>query len=112
MSVLTDVLREVRAGSTVQRAAAHLGLDVGVVEAAVDHWERLGVVQGVAGALGTCSTCAPTVACAGCPLAGAGRATAAGSHAGPAAGGASSAGPSTVGVPEAGRRWLLRLAAR
>ena len=45
MSVLTDVLREARAGATTDRIAANLGIDAGLAEAAVDHWVRLGIVS-------------------------------------------------------------------
>lgn len=71
MSVLADVLAQTRAGATPQRAARTLGLDQGIVDAAIDHWVRLGVVTSVcAGTRSTAGTCvAAAPACAGCPLA-------------------------------------------
>lgn len=71
MSVLADVLRETRTGARPGAVAARLGLDLGLVEAAVDHWVRLGVITPVE-ALGLgCSGCGTSgsagAACAGCP---------------------------------------------
>ncbi|AEI10861.1 MerR family transcriptional regulator [Cellulomonas gilvus] len=77
MSVLDDVLRETRAGGTVDGVARTLGLDAGLVVAALDHWERRGVLLPARPAAGdSCRTCvaperaaARPLACAGCPLA-------------------------------------------
>ncbi|MFI2755100.1 hypothetical protein ACGIF2_16850 [Cellulomonas sp. P22] len=82
MSVLDDVLREVSAGATSDAVARRLGLDPGLVEAMVDHWERLGVVHRAGDVLGQrCgSACSPAggdgtgtahvpAGCAGCPIA-------------------------------------------
>ncbi len=72
MSVLTDVLREARAGATTDRIAANLGIDTGLAEAAVDHWVRLGIVSRSSDVLGgdACHGCEPSpgrsLACAGC----------------------------------------------
>jgi hypothetical protein len=60
VSVLEDVLREVRTGARPALAAARLGIDPGLAEAALDHWVRLGVVTPAdALALG-CPTARPT----------------------------------------------------
>jgi len=77
VSVLDDVLRHARAGATPGATARALGVDVGLVDAALDQWSRRGVVlparsSGAAGS--SCSTCPPPtaplpLACAGCPLA-------------------------------------------
>lgn len=71
MSVLADVLAETRAGATPERAARNLGLDQGLVDAALDHWVRLGVVTSVCAGPrvvgGACASATP--ACAGCPVA-------------------------------------------
>lgn len=71
MSVLTDVLAQTRAGATPGRVARQLGLDRGLVDAAIDHWVRLGVVTSVcAGPRAPGAACAvATPACAGCPVA-------------------------------------------
>lgn len=81
MSVLTDVLAQARTGATVDRIASVLDADRGLVEAALDHWVRLGVVTpadtllgchgcgGPAGS-GTAGGDGPvSPACAGCPSA-------------------------------------------
>ncbi|WP_448631201.1 hypothetical protein [Cellulomonas soli] len=51
--------------------ARRLGLDQGLVDAAIDHWVRLGVVTSVcAGPRAPGAACAAaTPACAGCPVA-------------------------------------------
>lgn len=77
MSVLTDVLAGTRRGLPAGRIAADLGVDRGLVDAAVDHWVRLGVVTSAAGLTG-CGSCgnpaaterpAPvSPACFGCPF--------------------------------------------
>ncbi|HEY0215005.1 MAG TPA: hypothetical protein VGC57_01285 [Cellulomonas sp.] len=77
MSVLEDVLREVRTGARPGLAAARLGIDPGLAEAALDHWVRLGVVTPAEALNLGCSGCgtqpvegaAPAPACAGCPTA-------------------------------------------
>jgi hypothetical protein len=66
VSLLVEVLRETATGATPARAADRLGVDVGLVEAALDHAERIGLVLRAG-----CSSCtgAPAgPACAGCPL--------------------------------------------
>lgn len=77
MSVLTDVLAGARRGLPVGRIAAELGVDRGLVDAALDHWVRLGVVTSADDLMG-CGTCgtagatdrpAPTSpGCVGCPF--------------------------------------------
>lgn len=80
MSLLSDVLIQVRAGVSVDRIPAVLDADPDLVTAALDHWERVGVVAGASKVLNTgcgsaCGTVvgkdsqAPlpaTLACAGC----------------------------------------------
>ncbi|MDR0482081.1 MAG: hypothetical protein LBH13_02815 [Cellulomonadaceae bacterium] len=44
MSVLTDVLNEVKRGVPADHVGQSLGIDQGLAEAAVDHWVRLGIV--------------------------------------------------------------------
>lgn len=71
MSVWTVVLQEagVRGGTAVQ-VASHLGLPLSLVQAVLDHAERLGVVA-VAGdgcASGCLTGPAMPPSCAGCPL--------------------------------------------
>lgn len=74
MSVLDAVLAEVRTGARPHAAAARLGIDPGLAEAAVDHWVRLGVVTPAEALELGCTGCgsrertAPS--CAGCPFAG------------------------------------------
>lgn len=66
MSLLTDVLRESRDGARPGAIAARLDADLGLVEAAIDHWVRLGEITTVA-ALGLgCGTCTPGAGCGGC----------------------------------------------
>lgn len=76
MSVLADVLAGAGRGRSANAIAADLGIDVGVVEAALDHGERLGLVVG-AGSLVGCGGCpgpgeagqdAAPAACRGCPV--------------------------------------------
>jgi hypothetical protein len=86
VSVLADVLTEARRGRSATAIAAGLGLDVGVVDAALDHAERLGLVVPAASIIG-CGGCAapePAAAathapapasCRGCPLVGTRQAT-------------------------------------
>jgi hypothetical protein len=80
VSVLEDVLREVRTGARPGLAAARLGIDPGLAEAALDHWVRLGVVTPADALNLGCSGCGSTTgpdgtpapappACAGCPTA-------------------------------------------
>lgn len=66
MSLLVDVLRETAEGATPPRVAAVLGLDVALVEAALDHAERLGLV--LRAGCSSCSGAPVGPACAGCPL--------------------------------------------
>ena len=71
MSAWVAVLDDVRAqGGTPAQVAARLGLPAPLVQAVLDHAERLGVVS-VAGR-GCGSECAPgpdtPPGCAGCPL--------------------------------------------
>lgn len=68
MSLLTEVLAATRAGGTPSRVAAQLGVAVPLVEAAVDHWQRLGVIT----TAGACLVCEPSPekpACVTCPMA-------------------------------------------
>jgi hypothetical protein len=77
VSVLTDVLAGARRGLPVGRLAAELGVDRGLVEAALDHWVRLGLVTG-ADDLTSCGSCGTAGAadrpppsspgCWGCPF--------------------------------------------
>ncbi|MCL2848676.1 MAG: hypothetical protein FWE61_01365 [Micrococcales bacterium] len=61
---LADVLRETATGATPQTVAARLGLDPGLVEAMVDHAQRVGLVW-----TPTCTSCTASLpTCAGCPL--------------------------------------------
>lgn len=81
MTLLDDVLDQARRGATPTRTALALGVPRGLVDAALDHWRRVGVVS----AGGACSGCAasasrPAVgsattttrspACRGCPFGG------------------------------------------
>lgn len=74
MSVLDAVLAEVRTGARPHAAAARLGIDPGLAEAAVDHWVRLGVVTPAEALELGCSGCGTgeraAPACGGCPFAG------------------------------------------
>lgn len=76
MSVLDDVLAQTRRGATPASVARRLRLDEGLVHAALDHWERAGVLTRRSRGSSRCDTCPPPapasalpVACAGCPLA-------------------------------------------
>ena len=80
MSVLTQVLRETGRGLPPQRVAAVLGVDEGLVQAALDHAERIGLVLRAGGAETSGRSAAPCgtgcrtatvnpLACAGCPFA-------------------------------------------
>jgi hypothetical protein len=81
MSVLADVLRETDGGRTAAGVAARLGLPDDLVELALEHAERLGLVMRPAGGAasgcggGACAAAGPTTSrplpssCAGCPLA-------------------------------------------
>ena len=79
MGVLTQVLRETGRGLPPQRVAAVLGVDEGLVQAALDHAERIGLVLRAGGESAgrstapcgsTCSTVSVNpLACAGCPFA-------------------------------------------
>ncbi len=71
MGLINDVLITTRAGHTPARTAAELGIDIGLVNGALDHLERLGMVSNAGTATGSpCSTCPDTeqqaLACAGC----------------------------------------------
>lgn len=58
MSVLTDVLDVARKGATTTHIAAELGIDLGLAEAALDHWVRLGIVTRAGDATSTgCHGC-------------------------------------------------------
>ena len=69
MSLLADVLVEVQRGGAPPQIAARLGVDEGLVLAAIDHGVRIGVVQTGGDSGGdSCASC-PSVAspaCAGC----------------------------------------------
>ncbi|ACZ30956.1 hypothetical protein Xcel_1937 [Xylanimonas cellulosilytica DSM 15894] len=77
MSTLTDVLDAVRSGVPGERVAAHLGVDPGLADLALEHWMRLGIVT-LAGDLQLgCTGCASPSGseraergpgCAGCPF--------------------------------------------
>lgn len=73
MSVLEDVVAQVCAGVRPGLAAARLGIDPGLAEAALDHAVRLGVVTPAAALELGCSGCGTVQraapACGGCPLA-------------------------------------------
>ena len=69
MSLLADVLRESRDGARPGAIAARLGVDPGLVEAAIDHWVRLGEISTVTQLGLGCSGCAPGAGCSGCPVA-------------------------------------------
>ncbi|GEA84532.1 MAG: hypothetical protein NVV70_15510 [Cellulomonas sp.] len=78
MSVLDDVLRVTRSGATPATTARTLGIDEGLVVAALDHWARRGALAPtLARRDAPCSSCDPgtpsdtplPLACAGCPLA-------------------------------------------
>jgi hypothetical protein len=74
VSVLDAVLAAVRTGARPHAAAARLGIDPGLAEAAVDHWVRLGVVTPAEALELGCSGCGTgertAPACGGCPFAG------------------------------------------
>ena len=94
MSVLTAVLDAVRRGVPAPHVARHLGIDPGLADLALEHWERVGVItpagdlrlgcQSCAGVPGTVlpgtvlpgtvppgaiSPGAPAAGCTGCPFA-------------------------------------------
>lgn len=78
MNVLDDVLRVTREGATPATTALVLGLDQGLVDAALDQWVRRGVLtRPAARGDASCSSCTATtppdvplpLACHGCPLA-------------------------------------------
>ncbi len=71
MGLINDVLVNTRAGHTPARTATALGIDVGLVNGALDHLERLGMVSSAGTATGSpCAACPDTeqqaLACAGC----------------------------------------------
>jgi len=79
VSLLAAVLDETRRGHGADAIAARLGVERGLVDAAVDHWVRVGAVTRAGDLLG-CGGCgtgggppgAPGVAspaCRGCPVA-------------------------------------------
>lgn len=68
MTVLDDVLSFARDGLTPPRTAERLGLPLGFVEAALDHWERAGAIRSATAACQTCGT-VETPACVTCPVA-------------------------------------------
>ncbi|WP_108719417.1 hypothetical protein [Miniimonas sp. S16] len=57
MSLLGAVLDSTRSGLTPARTADALGVPVGLVEAALDHWVRLGVVTPAGTLVGLCAGC-------------------------------------------------------
>lgn len=67
MTVLDDVLGLARDGLTPPRTAERLGVPLGLVEAALDHWERTGALRSATAACQTCGT-VETPACATCPI--------------------------------------------
>ncbi len=71
MSLLGAVLDSTRSGRTPARTADALGVPVGLVEAALDHWVRLGVVTPAGELVGLCAGCTPAAgpACPTCPFA-------------------------------------------
>lgn len=69
MSFLTSVLDEARAGATTARIATALGAPEPLVEAAMDHWMRLGIVTAAGVACGTCEPRPTDPVCAGCAVA-------------------------------------------
>jgi hypothetical protein len=73
VSVLADVLRESDRGLTADRVALALGLPDDVVELALDHAERIGLLVRPTGG-SPCRTGCPTgpdrpLGCFGCPFA-------------------------------------------
>ena len=76
MSVLDDVLTAARAGATPDAIARDLHLDRGLVDAAIARLVARGDATaarpgrtGPSAAASACSSCRPSPACAGCPLA-------------------------------------------
>lgn len=69
MSFLTSVLDEARTGATTARIAVRLAAPESLVEAAMDHWVRLGVVTSAGTACGTCAPRPEDPVCAGCAVA-------------------------------------------
>jgi hypothetical protein len=67
MSMVADVLRETATGATPGAVVSRLGLDEGLVEAMLDHAERMGLVLRVGCA--SCAGQASDPSCAGCPIA-------------------------------------------
>jgi len=77
VSVLTDVLAGARRGLPTGRIAAELGVGRDLVDAALDHWVRLGVVTSTDDLL-SCASCGTAAAaarsapsapsCVGCPF--------------------------------------------
>jgi len=62
--LVASVLRETATGATPVRVAARLGLDVGLVDAVLDHVCRLGLVLAPG-----CTSCDLSAqVCPGCPL--------------------------------------------
>ena len=70
MTVLADVLGEARTGASAGVISRRLGLDRGLVEAALDQGVRLGLVTPTPRLGAGCEGCAPgpsrSLACAGC----------------------------------------------
>lgn len=71
MSLLRNVLDGARSGHSPGRMSRELGVDVGLIDGALDHWQRLGLVSTGGDALGSpCAACPDTetqaIACAGC----------------------------------------------
>ncbi|QAY71255.1 hypothetical protein [Xylanimonas protaetiae] len=77
MSVLADVLDAVRRGVPGDHVAAHLGVDPGLADLALDHWVRLGIVTPAGDLQLGCTGCSGLAggarverapSCAGCPF--------------------------------------------
>jgi hypothetical protein len=80
VSLLAAVLDETRRGHGADAIAARLGVEPGLVDAAVDHWVRVGAMTRAGDLLG-CGGCgtgagpadapgpAASPACRGCPIA-------------------------------------------
>ena len=72
MSAWTTVLEEAGTrGGTAAQLASRLGLSTSLVQAVLDHAERLGVVEVAGSGCGSGCPTGPELpkACAGCPLA-------------------------------------------
>ena len=72
-----DVLDAVRRGVPGERLGAHLGVDEGLAELALEHWVRLGIVTPAGDLQLGCTACSglnggerveQAPSCAGCPF--------------------------------------------